>query len=240
MYSAKEIQEIVRLDLLKNRLLQDLIIHRGRECDENPPVRTTNTDPRLLAHPFYISLPVLSRFEYLLRAWLDEPEPAAVWIVAAKAYEAATSRTDFIQFVLGSLTRTFQTTEDTLDEVTRDRLHQFSLISMEQRICENPLFYITIATETSPLDIWLTMSDTLDVPELWSLVMLHFILEEEESGFLHFSLSCKDACEEVDMYPEPRSPFVQETNCFYDRFHQLTHYIHNTRHFESMSLSLFN
>jgi hypothetical protein len=239
MYSVNEIQEIVRLDLLKNRLLQDLIVHRGRESsDENPPVRTTNTDPRLLAHPFYTSLPVLSSFEYMIRDWLDDYEPAAVWIVAAKAYAAATGRTDFVQFVLGSLTRTFQTTDDTLDEVTRARLHQLSTISMEQRIRKNPLFHITIATETSPLDIWLIMADTLDVPELWSLVMLHFILEEEESGFLHFSLTTKDATNDCDVCSDCQ--FVQETCCFYDRFHQLTHYIHNTRLFDSMSLSLAN
>jgi len=85
-----------------------------------------------------------------------------------------------------------------------------------------------IDTSIDPLEMWRSMIGPLDIPELWELIMLQYMLEEERTGCLSFHLTVEDACAPSSMECPP-SPFISATRCFRDTYRALEPRIH--RHF---------
>ena len=73
------------------------------------------------------------------------------------------------------------------------------------------------AADAEPLHMWRGLIGTLDVPELWELLMFAYMLEEERTGYLSFHLTSEDSFEGGSA----TSMFVNATRCFRDTFRTL-------------------
>ena len=199
---------IIQGDLAKGSILSSVILRVP------PTLGTSRADATDWDPPFRAPLSVLGRFETILRQWLDHPCYTGAWLLAEQAYRVATGRDDFVRFVLGSLARRPLTDEG------RRRISTFCGMLLEHWLrtwqSASPGLALKPPTQ-NPLHMWRGLIGTLDVPELWELLMLAYILEEERSGYLSFHLTLEDSFEGASA----TSMFVNATRCFRDTFRTL-------------------
>jgi hypothetical protein len=195
---------IIQGDLVKGSVLNSVVL-RVPPSLEVQRACATDWDP-----PFRAPLPVLGRFETVLRHWLDHPWCTDVWLLAERAYRDATGHDDFVRFVLGSLARR------PLMEEGRRRIATFCVMLLEHWLAASSGLALEPPIQ-DPLHMWRGLIGTLDVPELWDLLMLAYMLEEERSGYLSFHLTLEDSFEGGST----TSMFVNATRYFRDTFRTL-------------------
>ena len=215
------LSEIIHVELAKSSVLSSIAVR-------SPPglFPTKRAEEGGSEHPFCAPLPVLGRFETLLRGWLDRgcasldrELPASLWNTIASAFCHATGRTDFVRFVVGVLSRSGLTEEN------RRRIATFCGLVTE-RVLDTSILWVNgtypwaIDTSIDPLEMWRSMIGPLDIPELWELFMLPYMLEEERTGCLSFHLTVEDALTASSM-ERPPTPFLSATRCFRDTYRAL-------------------